>query len=198
VSPLDPVALSHVPQHRAFVGMGGNLGDVQARLIAALADMAQLPGCRIEAVSPLYQTKPVDAGGPDYLNAVVVLRSNLGPHELLGALLGLETQHDRTRPYWHAPRTLDLDLLAYGGTQRETARLSLPHPRLTQRAFVLAPLAAVLANLDAVAAASLPPLPDQATCAKLVEAQGVILLDPPEWQKAALAVTFPARNSSEK
>ncbi len=193
---LDPAALSPVPQHRAFVGVGGNLGDVQARLIAALADMARLPGCRTEAVSPLFQTKPVDAGGPDYLNAVVVLRSSLGPHELLGTLLGLEIQHDRTRPYWHAPRTLDLDLLAYGGIQRETARLSLPHPRLTQRAFVLAPLAAVLVKLDAAAVALLPPLPDEAACAKLVKAQGVVLLDAPEWQKAALAAGFPSRNSS--
>lgn len=191
MTPPDAVvALSHVPQHRAFIGMGGNLGDVQARLIQALADIAGLPGTAMEAVSPLYQTRPVDADGPDYLNAVVLVRSNLGPTELLGALLALETRHDRTRPYRHAPRTLDLDLLAYGGAARSTHRLTLPHPRLTERAFVLAPLKAVLAPMGLSEPVGVT-LPDPLACQQLAQSQGVALLAAPEWDAAAQFLTAP-------
>ncbi|MDE2592774.1 MAG: 2-amino-4-hydroxy-6-hydroxymethyldihydropteridine diphosphokinase [Burkholderiales bacterium] len=132
------------PRFRALVGMGGNLGDVAAQLRSALSALETLPWTRVEGVSSVYQTAPVDASGPDYLNAVVALQSALGPEELLRALLQLECDHDRTRPYRHAPRTLDLDLLWFGGAQRDTATLTLPHPRMLQRAFVLEPLSDLL------------------------------------------------------
>lgn len=171
-------ALSAVPRHLAFVGMGGNLGDVRARLARAQEDLAALPGTRLVGVSSLYETAPVDATGPDYLNAVAVLASALGPQELLAALLALEIVHDRERPYHHAPRTLDLDLLWFGGATRQSATLSLPHPRMMGRAFVLEPLAEVLARLgDDWPCADCPPaavgLPPEAERAALRAAQRV-------------------------
>ena len=178
-----PVALSAAPPSRAFIGMGGNLGDVRAHLLSALAGLNQLPGTRVEAVSSLYQTRPVDAGGPDYLNAVAAIQSSLGPHELLSALMALEAAHDRSRSYQNAPRTLDLDLLWFGAAQRHTPRLTLPHPRMSGRAFVLEPLAEVIDCLKAVpggspgvsAAACWPDLPDLATRQGLAAAQGIAL-----------------------
>lgn len=132
------------PRFRALVGLGGNLGDVAGQLRSAIAALQNLPWTAVEGVSSVYQTAPVDAAGPDYLNAVVALQSALGPHELLRALLQLECDHDRTRPYRHAPRTLDLDLLWFGGATLNTATLTLPHPRMLQRAFVLEPLSDLL------------------------------------------------------
>src|SRR5690606_39288855 len=110
--------------------------------------MAALPGTALAGVSSVYRTRPVDAGGPDYLNAVAVLQSALGPQELLRGLQGLEKAHDRERPFQNAPRTLDLDLLWYGGRQLHTPPLSLPHPRIIQPAFVLLPLSQGLAQQD--------------------------------------------------
>lgn len=132
------------PRFRALVGMGGNLGDVAGHLRSAIASLQLLPWTTVEGISSVYQTAPVDASGPDYLNAVVALQCALGPEELLRALLELERDHDRTRPYRHAPRTLDLDLLWFGGARRDTASLTLPHPRMLQRAFVLEPLCDLL------------------------------------------------------
>ncbi|MGC4060701.1 MAG: 2-amino-4-hydroxy-6-hydroxymethyldihydropteridine diphosphokinase [Aquabacterium sp.] len=164
--------------------MGGNLGDVQAHLRSALAGLDALPGTRVEAVSSVYKTTPVDAGGPDYLNAVAVLESALGPLELLHALQGLETAHDRTRDYQNAPRTLDLDLLWYGDARRQTARLTMPHPRMMQRAFVLTPLAEVLQSLpadaDAALRAAMPSAPDRQA---LEAAQGIALLGALAWRR---------------
>lgn len=163
-------ALAAVPQHRAFIGMGGNLGDVATRLREALRALSDLPGTQLEAVSSLYSTKPVDSSGPDYLNAVAVLASALGPHELLRALLALELTHDRERPYQNAPRTLDLDLLWYGGHACSTPALTLPHPRMMQRAFVLVPLAEVL---GALAGGEQPMLPAAESVSVLAAEQGI-------------------------
>jgi 2-amino-4-hydroxy-6-hydroxymethyldihydropteridine diphosphokinase len=170
--------LDAVPRFQAFIGMGGNLGDVQACLRAALAGMQALPGTQLEAVSTLYQTKPVDATGPDYLNAVAVVQTALAPGELLGALLALETAHERQRPYLNAPRTLDLDLLWHGGALRASAVLTLPHPRMPHRAFVLEPLAEVLAGLGkpATCPQAGPNLPDAATRERLAREQGIACL----------------------
>lgn len=160
------------PTFRAFVGMGGNLGDVFARLSSAVAGLGQLPWTEVEAVSGVYQTRPVDADGPDYLNAVVALRSSLGPQELLRALLSLECEHDRTRPYWHAPRTLDLDLLWYGGVRLDTPTLTLPHPRMLDRAFVLEPLCDLIQNQGCLWPHDLPQ-PSAARRAELAALQGI-------------------------
>jgi 2-amino-4-hydroxy-6-hydroxymethyldihydropteridine diphosphokinase len=175
---MPPLALAAVPHQRAFVGMGGNLGNVQAHLASALVGLAGLPGTSVEAVSSLYKTRPVDAGGPDYLNAVVSVQSCLGALELLHALLALEMQHDRTRPFRHAPRTLDLDLLWYDGLTLDLAELTLPHPRMMQRAFVLVPLNEVLDGLpqdeDVTLRASLPTYD---ACRMLAQQQGIEVTD---------------------
>jgi 2-amino-4-hydroxy-6-hydroxymethyldihydropteridine diphosphokinase len=176
--------LQAVPRHRAYIGMGGNLGDVQAHLRSALAGLNALPGTAVEAVSSVYKTTPVDAGGPDYLNAVAVLRSSLGPLELLHALQGLEIAHDRTRDYQNAPRTLDLDLLWYGDVRRQSARLTVPHPRMMQRAFVLTPLAEVLQVLPGDAETALrAAMPDAPVRQMLETAQGIALLGALDWHR---------------
>lgn len=175
-SGLAAQALAAVPRERACIGLGGNLGDVQAALVGAVQALAGLPGTRVAAVSSLYQSAPVDAEGPDYLNAVAVLDTALGPHELLRSLLALEQGAGRERPHWHAPRTLDLDLLCHGDARLRTATLTLPHPGLTERAFVLLPLREALsglAPLPAPASDPIPPLPDEARTAQLAQAQGI-------------------------
>lgn len=137
-----------LPSFRAYVGLGGNLGDVADTFRDTLRRLAaQVPATRVEAVSSLYRTRPVDAAGPDFLNAVVALQVSLGPHELLGVLQGIELAHARERPYRNAPRTLDLDLLWFGGAVLARPELTLPHPRMHERAFVLAPLAELLSRL---------------------------------------------------
>lgn len=165
--------LSAVPRLRAFVGMGGNLGEVSVRLTQALGALARLPGTSVEAASGLYRTRPVDADGPDFINAVVVLQTALGPHELLAALLGIEREHDRQRPYLNAPRTLDLDLLALGDARLCTPTLTLPHPRQQGRAFVMVPLAELLAHLPPQPGSPLPCVPDAPTLARMSQEQGI-------------------------
>ena len=125
---------------RVFIGLGANLGDAAATLAAALDALRALPGTRLVAQSSRWRSAPIDAGGPDYLNAVVELRTALEPPALLDALQSIEAAHGRQRPYRNAPRTLDLDILAFGDLVVDTPRLTLPHPRLAQRAFALAPL----------------------------------------------------------
>jgi len=125
---------------RAWVGLGGNLGDARATVLAAFGALSALPGSRLDATSALYRSAPVDAGGPDFVNAVGRLSTTLAPMRLLRELQAIEQQFGRERPYRNAPRTLDLDLLFYEGVTSEDAVLTLPHPRWDQRAFVLRPL----------------------------------------------------------
>ena len=127
----------------ACVALGANLGDAVANLRQALADLAALPHTQLLQTSPFLSSAPLDADGPTYVNAVVRLETRLNSVDLLQALQGLESAAGRTRDYRHAPRTLDLDLLFYGDAQMQSEYLSLPHPRWTQRAFVLLPLQAV-------------------------------------------------------
>jgi 2-amino-4-hydroxy-6-hydroxymethyldihydropteridine diphosphokinase len=166
--------LAAAPRFRAFIGMGGNLGDVRVALNAALSTMQALPATRVEAVSPLYRSKPVDAEGPDYLNAVAVLDTALAPRELLSALHGIETGHGRERAFVNAPRLLDLDLLWHGDATRSNAFVSLPHPRMMQRAFVLLPLADVLGELPFEAEKALrASMPNTEMRARLAQNQGI-------------------------
>ncbi len=132
----------------AFVGLGSNLGDRAATLERAMDALAALPDTALVARSALYESAPLDAGGADYLNAVVRLSTGLAPLALLRALQAIEARHGRTRPHTNAPRTLDLDLLVHGDTAVATPELVLPHPRLHQRAFVLMPLAEVAPGLS--------------------------------------------------
>lgn len=151
------------PAERAFVSLGSNLGDREAHFALALRGLAALPGTRIEALSPVFETDPVGPPpqGP-FLNAVVALLTALGPRALLEALLAIEREAGRTRqPTRWLARPLDLDLLLYGDAVLEEPGLVVPHSRLAQRPFVLEPLAALApalrhpvlgARLDALAA----------------------------------------------
>jgi 2-amino-4-hydroxy-6-hydroxymethyldihydropteridine diphosphokinase len=135
----------------AYVALGANLGDAAAALQRALQGLQQLPLTQVRQASSLYKTAPLDtdagaeapAPGNDYLNAVVALETGLSAPALLDALQALEQQAGRERPYRNAPRTLDLDLLLYGSARIDSGRLTVPHPRMAQRAFVLVPLAEI-------------------------------------------------------
>ncbi len=133
----------------AYIGIGANLGDAQATVAAALTALAQLPGCKLIKASAIYRSAPINASGPDFFNAVAWLETSLPPIALLAALLAIEQDFGRQRPYPNAPRTLDLDLLLHGDTVLQTPGLTLPHPRLHQRAFVLQPLLALAPRLAA-------------------------------------------------
>ena len=135
----------------AYIGLGANLGDATAALAQATKDVARLPGTAVIARSSLYRTAPittadgmqVQASGDDYLNAVLKIETSLPAPVLLQHLLRIESAAGRERPYLHAPRTLDLDLLMYGSGHIESPYLTVPHPRMWQRAFVLVPLAEI-------------------------------------------------------
>jgi 2-amino-4-hydroxy-6-hydroxymethyldihydropteridine diphosphokinase len=135
-------AATTVPQ-RAYIGLGANLGDAVETLNDAITRLAAIPQTVITARSSFYRSAPVDASGPEFVNAVVALDTALAPHDLLARLQAIEQAHGRARPYRNAPRTLDLDLLLYGAQTIATPDLTVPHPRLHQRAFVLMPLAEV-------------------------------------------------------
>ena len=110
-----------------FIGLGANLGDRKATLRTALAAIGQLPGTQLLQVSPLYGSAPVDAGGPDYLNAVAELATTQAPRALLQALQTIEQSAGRERPYRNAPRTLDLDILWFGGEGIATPEIGRAH-----------------------------------------------------------------------
>ncbi|GAB3621375.1 hypothetical protein GCM10027417_26360 [Glutamicibacter endophyticus] len=140
--PFSDVAIEitrHQPVHTAIIALGSNLGDSQATLASAVHRLGDF--VTIEAVSPLAQTKPV--GGPegqgDFLNQVVRISTELGPHELLDICQQIEAEHERTREVRWEARTLDLDLITYDALRMEDERLTLPHPRAHLRGFVLAP-----------------------------------------------------------
>jgi 2-amino-4-hydroxy-6-hydroxymethyldihydropteridine diphosphokinase len=144
----------------AYVGLGANLGQPRAALQQALAALDRLPQTRCLRVSSFYRSAPWQAAGPDFINAVAELHTGLIAPALLQALQALETAAGRQRPYHHAPRTLDLDLLRYGEGRIDSPALTVPHPRLQERAFVLVPLAELLPQL--VSAADLARVADQA------------------------------------
>ena len=141
----------------AFLALGANLGDAAGAVTAATADIGRLPGVRLVRASSLYRTAPVDATGPDFINAVVEVATTLTAPDLLAAVQALEQGAGRERPFRNAPRTLDIDLLLYGSGHIDSPRLTVPHPRMLQRAFVLVPLAEIAptqvsaAQLQAVA-----------------------------------------------
>ncbi len=142
----------------AWIGLGANLGDARAALADAVRAMGRLEGTQVRRVSSLYRTAPVDSSGPDYLNAVAELSTGLAPQALLEGLQAIEHAAGRERPWRNAPRTLDLDVLLWGDQRIATSTLTVPHPRMTERAFVLLPMAelrpgwASPAQLQAVAA----------------------------------------------
>lgn len=125
---------------RAFIGIGANLGDAQGAVQRAILQLGKLPQTTLTAQSSLFRTAPIDAQGDDYINAVAQIDTALAPEQLLAELQVLENEAGRERPYQNAPRTLDLDILLYGRQQIATPTLTVPHPRMTQRAFTLIPL----------------------------------------------------------
>jgi 2-amino-4-hydroxy-6-hydroxymethyldihydropteridine diphosphokinase len=125
---------------KAYIGLGSNLGNAQENVERAIALLGQLPGTKLDGQSSLFQTAPVDADGDDYINAVACIETTLPPQDLLESLQAIELQFGRERPYYHAPRQLDLDILLYGQQIIDTPTLTVPHPGLSQRAFALIPL----------------------------------------------------------
>ncbi len=132
----------------AYIGIGANLGDARATVQRAITDIGSMQQTCVHAQSSLFRTAPVDAHGDDYVNAVLCINTALPADDLLTELQILEQLAGRERPYLNAPRTLDLDLLLYGQQQIRSPRLTVPHPRMTQRAFVLIPLLQIDPAID--------------------------------------------------
>jgi len=128
----------------AFVGLGANIGEPETQVLRAIEALAKLPGTRVVAASSLYRSAPVGVEAqPDFVNAVARIETSLSARALLEELLAAEERFGRTRAFPGAPRTLDLDLLLYGDHVIAEPGLVVPHPRMHERAFVLAPLAEV-------------------------------------------------------
>ncbi len=135
----------------AYIALGANLGDAASSLRQAMDAIDALPDTQLTRRSSLYRTAPVDASGPDYLNAVIEVATGLTAPALLALLHQLEQGAGRERPYRNAPRTLDLDLLRYGSASIDSPALTVPHPRMSERAFVLVPLAEIAPQLVSAA-----------------------------------------------
>lgn len=134
---------------RAFIALGSNLQDPAAQVIRAFGKLAELPQTRLIRQSSLYRTAPVGYDNqPDFINGAAEIATTLPPLELLRALLALEASFGRERPFPNAPRVLDLDLLLYDDQVMQTPELTLPHPRLHERGFVLFPLAEIAPDLE--------------------------------------------------
>ncbi|TDR32761.1 2-amino-4-hydroxy-6-hydroxymethyldihydropteridine diphosphokinase [Hydromonas duriensis] len=139
---------------RAYIGLGANLGEPTQTVRVAIHALGQLHDTQVLAVSSLYGSAPVGDGadGPNYINAVVQLETELTAHELLDELQQIESEHGRERSYRNAPRTLDMDILLYGNACLHDERLTVPHPRMCERGFVLLPLAEIASELTWLAA----------------------------------------------
>jgi 2-amino-4-hydroxy-6-hydroxymethyldihydropteridine diphosphokinase len=133
----------------AYIALGSNLGDSRQQVLDAMETLARFPGTTLVARSSLYLTPPWGVlAQPAFVNAVVVLDTALSPHGLLDALLAVEARAGRVRAERNGPRSLDLDVLHIDGVRLDDAQLTLPHPRLAERAFVLLPLNDVAPALD--------------------------------------------------
>lgn len=131
-----------------YIGLGSNLEDPRLQVSDALVELRDIPNTELLSHSLLYRSDPVGPPGqPDYINAVAKLDTSLEPEELLDALQAIEQAHQRVRIEHWGPRTLDLDLLLYANDQIDTERLKVPHPFMTERSFVLYPLAEIEPNL---------------------------------------------------
>ena len=184
-------AVEQASRETVAIGLGANLGDARATLAWAVQQLAAHPAVQLQRVSSLYRTRPVDAEGPDYLNAVALLTTSLEPQALLGLLQGLEQQAGRERPYRNAPRTLDLDLLLHGQRVLNTDHLTLPHPRMHQRRFVLEPLAEIAPDLQVPSKGSAISLQKRQAADQPV--QGVDWIDGLNWWRADLVPVRPGR-----
>jgi 2-amino-4-hydroxy-6-hydroxymethyldihydropteridine diphosphokinase len=140
-----------VTAHTAYIALGSNLGDRRAQIESAIDELKKLPGTSVVAISSLIETDPVGPPGQgQYLNAAAAVRTSRSPRQLLDDLLGIEKAHGRDRSREAArwgPRTLDLDLLLYGELVMDEPGLTLPHPRMHEREFVLRPLAQIAGDV---------------------------------------------------
>lgn len=135
----------------AYVALGANLGDAAQALRDAISAISRLPSTQVTKTSSFYKTAPLETGasgeqrapGGDYINAVIEVQTALPAREFLNQLQQIELAAGRERPYINAPRTLDLDVLLYGSASIDSPHLTVPHPRMMQRAFVLVPLAEI-------------------------------------------------------
>lgn len=143
-----------------YVALGANLGHAQLTVCQAMDDLHAASHTRVLRRSSCYATAPVDATGPDFINAVVQVQTTLDSLPFLSWLQSIENMAGRERPYRNAPRTLDLDILLWGDERMATPRLTVPHPRMWERAFVLVPLAEIAP--ERVPAAALQAVQDQA------------------------------------
>ncbi len=139
--------MAHSEFVTVYVGLGANLGDAQAAVKRAVVELAKLPLTKLEACSQLYRSAPFEAQGPDFVNAVVQLQTRLNAFDLLLACQAIENRAGRERPYRNAPRTLDVDVLLYGSACIDSAFLTIPHPRMRDRAFVMLPLKEIAPEL---------------------------------------------------
>lgn len=161
--------------HRAAIALGSNLGDSYTILEAALKRLARRPGITLQAQSPVYQTVAVGPPQPDYLNAAALVATRLAPKALLDTLLAIEAEFGRVRRERWGPRCLDLDLLLFDQVILDQPGLQIPHPRMTERAFVLVPLKQIAPDwLHPVAKQSIATLVQQVDCSevKLYRANG--------------------------
>ncbi len=150
---------------RCAIALGSNLGDPLQTLNATIEILAHHPQLQLMGRSSWYLTAAVGPPQPDYLNGCAILETELSPHELLTLLLGIEDRFGRVRTERWGARTLDLDLLLYDDRQLNTERLELPHPRMTQRAFVLVPLAEIAPDwIDPVSSRSIEQLCQRVDC----------------------------------
>jgi len=161
----------------AAVGIGSNLEDPEAQVRSALQALETLPGCQLVSASSLYRSAPMGPQDqPDYINAAALLETTLGPHALLDALQAVERAHHRVRERHWGPRTLDLDLLTFGRICVADTRLTVPHPGLTLRAFVVFPLAEIAPELE------IPGLPAPGTLRERMGETDIVRLTPPPHQ----------------
>ena len=137
-----------IQSSRAFISLGSNLQDPETQVKHALLILEKLPKTKLVKASSLYKTSPVGyINQPDFINAVAEISTKLSPLKLLDAILNIETEAGRERAFANAPRVLDCDLLLYDDIKMVTEKLTLPHPRMFERGFVLLPLAEISPNL---------------------------------------------------
>ncbi|MDF2837017.1 MAG: 2-amino-4-hydroxy-6-hydroxymethyldihydropteridine pyrophosphokinae [Paenibacillus sp.] len=185
-SPRIPEAIASSEQARspveAYIALGSNMGDREAHLMRAIAELDAQPGIVVTKVSGIYETDPVGyTDQPAFLNMAVAIRTSLGPLELLRTQLRLESLLGRIRQVRWGPRTIDLDLLLYDNVRMDLEELTLPHPRMMERAFVLVPLHDVISSSH--------PLHEQvsATSAHALQAgkDGITLWKTINWRSAS-------------
>jgi len=168
-SPRDPLITHHSSLITAFIALGSNLDDPVAQIESGLSAIEELPQTRLLRRSSLYRNPPVGLREqPDFVNAVAMVETALAARELLEQLLEIERMHGRKRARANGPRTLDLDLALYGDRVIREPHLVVPHPRLTERAFVLVPI------LEIAREAAVPGMGRVADLVKAVDASGMV------------------------